>query len=128
MTTPPPDAGRTYRGVGIVPGIGSGPVTHRKRPARTGFREVRGRVIVCADLGEVEAVLLLYARPAAIVVTGNGLTHGVAVVLREAGIPVVSDVPSLGGGEGLGVAAVVDGTLGTIWANALLVPAGVAVK
>ena len=127
MTTAPPEAGRTYRGVGIAPGIGSGPVTHRERRARIELHEVRGRVVVCADLGEAEVVLLLYARPAAIVVTGNGLTHGVAAVLREGGIPVVADVSSLAGGRGLGVAAVVDGSLGTIWSNALLVPPGVAV-
>lgn len=116
---------RTLCGVGIAPGIGEGRVLYRRHMGRTGFAEAQGRVVVCDAIGDSEAVLLLQARPAAIVITG-AMSHGVAAVFREARIPAV-------GGISIGLTdlssesgVIVDGLLGRVWRHALLVSCDVA--
>ncbi len=118
---------RTMRGVGIVPGVGGGSVLVRNRSGRTGFGAARDHVLVCDDISESEVVMLVQARPAAIVVTGS-LSHGVASVLRDFEVPVVAEVTALTSDRTLGAAAVVDGGLGMVWSNAVLVPTGIALK
>ena len=118
------DAARTLHGVGIVPGVGEGQVLYRRRMDRTGFAEARGRVVVCDAVGDSEAVLLVHARPAAVVITG-AVSHSVAAVLREARVPTVGGVTLDTLGLSSGSGAIVDGQRGRIWRNALLVSADV---
>ncbi len=117
-----PDSTRTLHGVGIAPGIGEGLVLYRHRMDRTGFAEARGKVVVCDAIGDSEAVLLVHARPAAVVITG-AVSHSVAAVLRDARVPAVGGVSMEQFGLARGSGAIVDGARGRVWRNALLVSA-----
>lgn len=121
-------ASRQLRGVGLVPGVGSGAVVFFDRMGATGEIDYRGRIVIRAELPESDAASLARSKPAAIVFTGPDVSPRALRVLRRAGIPAVDGIDAHFFSGGTAQTAVVDGSLGSVWANAVLVPAGAAVK
>lgn len=100
----------TLRGVGVSPGVATGPVRRLSAPDPAAMRDGDVLVLVFADPGWTP----LFPRAAAVVMEVGGLMCHAAVVARELGVPAVFGIRDATRALSDGETVAVDGAAGTV--------------